>query len=145
MTTATPNTAMNYDTRPGFFARTEAWLDARGKGAWIATMVLGFIVFWPVGLAILGYMIWGKGMFARSCRTMKTGFNSPMTKSSGNAAFDSYRDETIRRLEDEQQKFEAFLKRLRDAKDKAEFDEFMNDRERKAAASTGMSPDAPQT
>ncbi|WP_322888856.1 MULTISPECIES: DUF2852 domain-containing protein [unclassified Yoonia] len=139
----TTNTALNYDTRPGFFARTEAWLDARGKGAWIAAMVLGFIVFWPIGLAILAYMLWGKGMFARtSCK--KSDWSMPMTKSSGNAAFDAYRDETIRRLEDEQHKFEAFLKRLRDAKDKAEFDAFMNDRESKAAAKTDLTPDAPQ-
>ena len=39
------------------------WLDDRGKGAWIAAMVLGFIVFWPVGLALLAYMIWSKRMF----------------------------------------------------------------------------------
>ena len=38
-----------------------------GKGAWIAAMVLGFVFFWPVGLALLAYMIWGKRMF-RSCR-----------------------------------------------------------------------------
>ena len=139
----TTNTALTYDTSPGFFARAEAWLDARGKAAWIAAMVLGFIVFWPVGLALLAYMIWGKGMFAGSCR--KTA-RSPihMTQSSGNAAFDAYRNETIRRLEDEQQKFQAFLKRLRDAKDKAEFDAFMDERDRKAAAKTDITPDAPQ-
>ena len=39
--------------RPSWFARSEAWLDDRGKGAWIAVMVLGFILFWPIGLAIL--------------------------------------------------------------------------------------------
>lgn len=50
------------------------------------------------------------------------------THSSGNTAFDAYRDETIRRLEDERGAFEAFLKRLRDAKDKQEFDAFMEDR-----------------
>ena len=37
--------------------RAEAWLDDRGKGAWIVAMVLGFIAFWPIGLFILGYMI----------------------------------------------------------------------------------------
>lgn len=49
-------------------------------------------------------------------------------QSSGNSAFDAYRDETIRRLEEERGAFEAFLKRLRDAKDKQEFDAFMEDR-----------------
>ena len=42
------------------------WLDERGKAAWIAVMILGFIAVWPLGLAILGYMIWSKRMF--SCR-----------------------------------------------------------------------------
>jgi len=54
-----------------------------------------------------------------------------MGKSSGNSAFDAYKTETLRRLEEEQDNFEAFLKRLRDAKDKAEFDQFMDDRAKK--------------
>lgn len=132
MTTATPYPAIEHTPRQGYFARAEAWLDARGKFGWIAAMVLGFIVFWPVGLALLAYMIWGKGMFRGSCRSTGT-FTTQMQPSSGNAAFDAYRDETMRRLEDEQHKFESFLKRLRDAKDKAEFDAFMAERDRKAA------------
>jgi len=51
--------------------------------------------------------------------------------SSGNAAFDAYKADTLRRLEDEQQSFEDFLRRLREAKDKTEFDDFMNDRARR--------------
>ena len=38
--------------------------------------------------------------------------------SSGNHAFDEYRSETLRRLEDEQREFRDFLERLRFAKDK---------------------------
>jgi hypothetical protein len=47
---------------------------------------------------------------------------------SGNRAFDDYRAETLRRLEDEQREFNEFLKRLRVARDRAEFDQFTNDR-----------------
>jgi len=47
--------------------------------------------------------------------------------SSGNRAFDEYRAETLRRLEEEQKEFATFLDRLRFAKDKAEFDQFMNE------------------
>ena len=54
---------------------------------------------------------------------MKTAMSS-----SGNAAFDAYKADTLQRLEEEQGNFEEFLKRLRDAKDKAEFDQFMDDR-----------------
>jgi len=48
--------------------------------------------------------------------------------SSGNSAFDDYRAETLRRLEDEQREFKEFLERLRFAKDKTEFDQFMAER-----------------
>nr|WP_089990622.1 DUF2852 domain-containing protein [Cognatiyoonia koreensis] len=120
--------------RPGIFARTEAWLDERGKGAWIAAMVVGFIFFWPIGLALLAYMIWSKRMFNKSC-TSVTRHNGRYArhamKSSGNTAFDAYKTETLRRLEEEQTNFEQFLERLREAKDKAEFDEFMDERARK--------------
>src|SRR5207302_272490 len=50
------------------------------------------------------------------------------SRSSGNRAFDEYREETLRRLEEEQREFHDFLGRLRMAKDKAEFDQFMADR-----------------
>lgn len=56
------------------------------------------------------------------------GFWAP--PSSGNSAFDEYRSETLRRLEDEQREFQQFLERLRFAKDKAEFDQFMAERRR---------------
>lgn len=48
--------------------------------------------------------------------------------SSGNRAFDDYRSETLKRLEEEQREFKEFLERLRFAKDRAEFDQFMNER-----------------
>lgn len=110
--------------------RAETWLDDRGKGAWIAAMVLGFIVFWPVGLALLAYMIWGKKMFGHSCRNRQSHRSRAwaMQTSTGNSAFDAYKAETLKRLEDEQQAFADFLRRLREAKDKAEFDQFMDDR-----------------
>jgi hypothetical protein len=48
--------------------------------------------------------------------------------SSGNRAFDDYRTETLKRLEEEQHEFKEFLERLRFAKDRSEFDQFMADR-----------------
>ena len=110
--------------------RSEAWLDERGKGAWIAAMVLGFIFIWPVGLALLAYMIWSKRMFSGNCASKRTRHTAMRAASrpSGNSAFDAYKADTLRRLEDEQHNFEEFLKRLREAKDKAEFDQFMEDR-----------------
>ena len=115
-------------SNPGWFSRAEGWLDDRGKGAWIALMVLGFVFFWPVGLATLFYMIWSKRMFkSSSCAKRSTARNFG-SRSTGNAAFDAYKADTLARLEEEQSNFEAFLARLREAKDKAEFDQFMAER-----------------
>jgi len=127
----------------GWFNRAAAWMDDRGKPAWIAAIVLGFIFVWPVGLALLAYTIWSKRMFNRSAchsRRMEK-MHHHMSRggwmsSSGNSAFDAYKSETLRRLEEEQQAFESFLQRLRDAKDKSEFDAFMDDRARAAKAPT---------
>jgi Protein of unknown function (DUF2852) len=119
-----------------WFSRSEAWLDERGKKAWIAAMVVSFIIFWPVGLALLAYMIWSKRMFSRShCSHRRDRHSHQMSypkaySSSGNTAFDSYKAEMLRRLENEQTAFETFLQRLREAKDKSEFDTFMEDRSR---------------
>ncbi|MEM6759191.1 MAG: DUF2852 domain-containing protein [Pseudomonadota bacterium] len=127
MTTMTTS-ASGRHMHGNWFTRSERWLDERGKGAWIAAMVFGFIIFWPLGLALLAYMIWSKRMFSKSCTPR--GLNRTMTnmRSSGNSAFDAYKADTLRRLEEEQHNFEAFLERLREAKDKAEFDQFMDER-----------------
>ena len=58
------------------------------------------------------------------------------SSSTGNRAFDEYRAETLRRLEEEQREFKAFLDRLRHAKDKAEFDQFMAERGNRPQAPT---------
>ena len=120
---------------PSRLRRAEAWLDDKGKGAWIAAMILGFVFFWPVGLALLAYMIWSKRMFSRhNCHARRQEFMArhramhEAFRPSGNTAFDAYKTETLKRLEDGQQAFETFLQRLRDAKDKSEFDAFMDDR-----------------
>ena len=96
----------------------------------ILMMVLGFIAFWPIGLAILGYMIWSGNMGCwkgrKSYSKWKQEFGGQ--SSSGNRAFDEYREATVKRLEDEQREFEMFLERLRQAKDQHQFDQFMSER-----------------
>lgn len=72
-------------------------------------------------------------MFNSSCsrKSWKSrGFKAHST--TGNSAFDAYKADTLRRLEDEQNDFEAFLERLREAKDKSEFDQFIDERARKS-------------
>jgi hypothetical protein len=102
--------------------------------------------WWPVGLAMLFYTIGSRRMryFGRNrdgwksqkaewkawCRgeAAAPGAQYQTGASSGNHAFDEYKAETLRRLEEEQQEFGSFLERLRFAKDKAEFDAFMAER-----------------
>jgi hypothetical protein len=119
-----------------------ARIDDFGKPAWIALMIVGFLTWWPVGLAILIYLIgsgrmncWKRGGWGRwqqegrdRAHRWQGRWSGP---SSGNRAFDDYRAETLRRLEDEQREFMEFLDRLRHAKDKAEFDQFMAERSRR--------------
>ncbi len=107
--------------------RAEAQLDEWGKPAWLIAMVLGFILAWPIGLFILGYMIWSGRMGCKSSG-WSFGRGKKERHGTGNTAFDAYRDETLRRLEDEQTAFRDFLGRLRQAKDQAEFDQFMAER-----------------
>ena len=154
-----PNANPGIATKGGLMAwakGAERWMDDRGRKAWIAAMILGFVFAWPVGLGLLAYMIWSKRLFNR-IGAQKTGLSSvrggswgrnggPMDfggtfRSSGNAAFDAYKSDTIRRLQDEQEAFEAFLQRLRDAKDQSEFDSFMADRAK--AAETAVVTSAP--
>jgi len=65
------------------------------------------------------------------------GYRAP----SGNRAFDEYRTEALRRLEEEQREFMEFLDQLRHAKDKAEFDQFMSER-RHRSENPGPQPQA---
>jgi hypothetical protein len=121
-----------------------AKLDDLGKPAWIALMILGFIVWWPLGLATLAFLIWSRRMGCGNFRGFNWGqagrsYGTPWQPSSGNRAFDEYRTETLRRLEDEQREFREFLERLRMAKDKAEFDQFMADRRNRPADAPAQS------
>ena len=124
-----------------------ARLDEFGKPAWIALIGMGFLVFWPLGLAILVYTIWsgrmgcgyhgGSDRWQHKMQRMQSKMDWMRSRmsgapwsppSSGNRAFDEYRTETLKRLEEEQREFRDFLERLRFAKDKTEFDQFMAER-----------------
>jgi len=112
-----------------------AKLDDFGKPAWIALTLLGFIYWWPLGLATLAFLIgsgrvgsWksvGMDRWHGGMNQMRSAGTWWQPSRSGNQAFDEYRTGTLRRLEDEQREFQDFLRRLRQAKDKAEFDQFM--------------------
>jgi hypothetical protein len=129
-----------------------AKLDEWGSAAWLVLVILSFIFWWPLGLAILAYVIWSgrMGCWKRGSMSRWEGAERmrdaapwwPQHRSSGNRAFDEYRAETLRRLEEEQRAFREFLERLRFAKDRTEFDQFMAERRSRS----GPAPQAqPQT
>src|SRR5262245_25082245 len=125
-----------------------AKLDEWGMGAWVALMIVSFIISWPVGLAILAFLrgsgrmgrigCWKQGDVGRWHGTDRLRETAQWWRqqqpSSGNHAFDEYRAETLRRLEEEQREFREFLDRLRFARDKTEFDQFMAERRARSAS-----------
>ncbi|MCC6889656.1 MAG: DUF2852 domain-containing protein [Hyphomicrobiales bacterium] len=129
----------------------EIKLDQWGMGAWIALMVVGFVLWWPVGLAVLAYLVWSGRMrcWKRDSGHGREAGRNPAgwwgTPSSGNRAFDEYRAETLRRLEEEQREFKEFLERLRFARDKTEFDQFMAERRSRTGTTAPDPATAPQT
>ena len=120
------------------------------RGRWtalnIVLMIIGFAVFWPLGLAMLAWIIWGdeigakaeelKGHFRsfseRAPRFRQDGWVSaaaPATLRSTNTVTQEMKrlDEERRRLEAMRADFERFLSELRRVKDQEEFDRFMRE------------------
>jgi hypothetical protein len=128
--------------------------------ATIALMVLGFIVFWPLGLAMLAYILFGDRLHAfkreanekmdglfRNCRQAGGGWQGRSRHhgrhDTGNVAFDDWRKAELERIEEERRKldemrteFDNYLRELRRAKDQEEFDRFMRDRNNRPPANT---------
>ena len=124
-----------------------AKLDEMGKLGWVAVTFVAFWMAWPLGLAVLAFLVgsgrlggWG-GARGTWCNLRGDGPGALAGRgrrrraaASGNQAFDEYREETLRRLEGEQREFQDYLERLRRARDKAEFDGFMDERRRNPGA-----------
>ena len=125
---------------------TSALIRPGWSPATIALMIIGFMLFWPLGLAMLAYIVWGNrfggfkhemnnaadnvcGAFRRSRRSQHFG-RGPF--GTGNVAFDEWREKELQRLDEERRKleemrteFEDYARELRRAKDREEFDRFM--------------------
>jgi len=151
------------------------WANARWRRygtRWTAfeiiALVLGFVVFWPIGLAVLGYKFWQRRSGGpdlqtfvndkwQGARTMMNsnsswGCGSAMrrasrfyTPSTGNMAFDEWRaaelarlEEERRKLDDAQREFAEYVEAIRRAKDREEFERFMG--ERRARPASGGQP-----
>lgn len=132
--------------------------------ATIAMMVLGFVVFWPLGLAMLAYILFGErlksfkkdanstvdGVFSSfRCGSNGRGFRGPQFRT-GNVAFDDWREAELARLDEERRKldemreqFDDYVRELRRAKDQEEFDRFMRERNSGGSSGSGSVPGFP--
>ncbi len=114
----------------------------------IGLMVLGFIFAWPLGLAMLAYILWGDRIpeIRKHFGVAKSEWHSHgrcgprMRTRSGNVAFDEYRQRELERLEEERRKldeelqeFERFMADLRRARDEEEFQRFRRARTERPA------------
>ena len=126
-----------------------AIIKPEGSPVTLVLMVIGFMVFWPLGLAVLAYILWGERFGGSSDRAerwvnrqkqwagrcgSRHGF-SRNGSASGNAAFDAYREEQLKRLDEERRRldeeidaFQEHMRNLRMARDREEFDRFMRER-----------------
>jgi hypothetical protein len=128
--------------------------NKRWTGLNVLLMIVGFVLFWPLGLAMLAWIVWGDEI-SRMADEFKSRFggmsqSAPVRRFSaagtGNMAFDEYRARELERLEEERRKieamrseFEEFLREVRRAKDQEEFEKFMAAFEQRTAK-TGKSP-----
>ncbi len=114
--------------------------------ATIALMVLGFVVFWPLGLAMLAFILFGEKLraFKRDANSRADGVFAGLRRTkaryethfgTGNVAFDDWRkaeldrlDEERRRLDEMREEFDSYVRELHRAKDQEEFDRFMRER-----------------
>ena len=129
-----------------------AKLDEFGAVAWLAVAAVVTLISWPLGLATFAYLAGSGRLYAwrdghgrmpgtwfnlgvgSSSATQGSGRHGTRMPPSGNQAFDTYRADAISRLEEEGREFQSFLERLRQARDKAEFDAFMADRRQRPAS-----------
>ncbi len=129
------------------------YIEASWNPITVTLMIVGFMIFWPLGFVVIGYICWGDKIrdslremssdFRAHAGAAKTQSRNRSTAQSGNFAFDDYRQMELSRLEEERRKldemreeFDAYLRELRQAKDKAEFDRFMKDHKRPGSAAS---------
>ena len=92
--------------------------------------IMGFVFLAPAGALIAAATLWlamGRPLPGKD-RTATVTSAPAMPEPSGNAAFDAYRAETLKRLDDEREAFSRFVTRLRESRDRAEFDQYLADK-----------------
>ena len=133
----------NYSAKP---ARANCSSRSVG-GVYIAAMVVGFVFFWPIGLAMLAWALWRDQIKANPMfqKFMQGSMPTPPSMSNlgglmgrrpSNSALAEYLEQEQSRLKAEQHKldelvkaFEAFKQAERQTADQRDFEEFLRRRE----------------
>ncbi len=115
-----------------------SWKDRRCGGHWsglnIAAMVVGFVLFWPVGLVILYWTMTGRNVkdLPDAVREKISGYSSKRQQSSSNLVFDDFQQtqyDRIREIKAEikerSRRFEEFRTDAKRKADQEEFNRFM--------------------
>ncbi len=150
------DTGMAYQSSNGPTGSTR-WRGCAGGEPWklveVLAMVMGFIVFWPLGVAVIGWKFWQRKSgyqgdivtFGREkwnatwgagrWRAAAGHWPGSGSGSTGNRAFDEWRATELARLDEERQRliaaereFADYMENLRHAKDREEFERFMTER-----------------
>lgn len=136
MTTDNNNTDFPIRHRPSTAVQILAIIGFTGFAIPVSIVAMG--EFGVLGLALAAFLGWQWTRLAglgddtgvtEAVLQLRPQVDSPPA-TSGNTRFDAYREKMMHRLEQEQTEFDGFLTRLRDAKDKSEFDRFLEDRAR---------------
>ncbi|MEE9375089.1 MAG: DUF2852 domain-containing protein [Rhizobiaceae bacterium] len=135
---------------------TNAFIRPAWTPVTIAMMIFGFMIFWPLGLAMIAYITWGDRL-----DQFKVDVNNATNKASdlfakgpsfktaptGNVAFDDWRETELKRLHEERIKldnmradFDGYARELRRAKDQDEFDTFIATRAKNVTAKKASKP-----
>jgi hypothetical protein len=124
----------------GFVVVTVFWLCWAVLWVVAAICIALFWLVWPLTLLILAAVAWRAQSRHRPRHHRPRAEQEETTyQQSGNSAFDEYRAETLSRLDEERNKFSEFLERLRKAKDRQAFDNFMSERRgRPAGGAQGL-------
>lgn len=113
----------------------------------IVAVSTAFAFFWPAGVALAAFVIWrGIGPMGVSRIPDPAQLIGELRIEagggpSGNLTFDRYRSQTLQQLEGEQEDFGRFVSRLREARDRTEFDAFLDERAERIRQPKAREPD----
>ena len=139
MTGSSPDT---FESRRGSPLAASGSRSYWSSGWYVAATVAAFVIFWPVGLAMLVWAFWHQEIRSssvwqkiRGAQVPKPDFATFISRKPDNAALADYLGREQERLREEQRKlddlvkaFQAFQAAERQASDRRDFENFLKQR-----------------